>query len=196
MHLTSSPCIGNSLGGSSALSVPFIITVRISPVATKSLHRVPAPFTPVPAKPASDYSRFAPPTARVIGGFEYVFQITKLQPGVHSSSAPLYLPALFYFNKAFAVTLNTRELLPQHLTVVCIHCPSTDTVGLLPSFCYLRQDTHSTFAIGGVSCSAVTFVVAGNLLLRINICAKMPAHRKSAKRYMPVRRTKQKKCFI
>jgi hypothetical protein len=172
MHLTSSPCIGNSLGGSSALSVPFIITVRISPVATKSLHRVPAPFTPVPAKPASDYSRFAPPTARVIGGFEYVFQITKLQPGVHSSSAPLYLPALFYFNKAFAVTLNTRELLPQHLTVVCIHCPSTDAVGLLPSFCYLRQDTHSTYKklavqwLNEALCFVSSFVVADSSVLR------------------------------
>ena len=44
--------------------------------------------------------------------------------------------------------------------------------------------THnSTFAIGGVSCSADSFVVAESLVLRINICAEKPAHRKSAKRY-------------
>jgi hypothetical protein len=41
---------------------------------------------------------------------------------------------------------------------------------------------NSTFAIGGVSCSADSFVVAESSALRINICAKKPAHRKSAKR--------------
>ena len=41
---------------------------------------------------------------------------------------------------------------------------------------------NSTFAIGGVSCTADSFVVAESLVLRINICAKKPAHRKSAKR--------------
>ena len=44
--------------------------------------------------------------------------------------------------------------------------------------------THnSTFAIGGVSCSADSLVVAESFVLRINICAEKPAHRKSAKRY-------------
>ena len=42
---------------------------------------------------------------------------------------------------------------------------------------------NSTFAIGGVSCSSDTFVVAESSVLRINICAEKPAHRKSAKRY-------------
>ena len=42
---------------------------------------------------------------------------------------------------------------------------------------------NSTFAIGGVSCSADSFVVAESSVLRINICAEKPAHRKSAKRY-------------
>ncbi len=42
---------------------------------------------------------------------------------------------------------------------------------------------NSTFAIGGVSCSADSLVVAESLVLRINICAENPAHRKSAKRY-------------
>jgi hypothetical protein len=41
---------------------------------------------------------------------------------------------------------------------------------------------NSTFAIGGVSCSADSFVVAESLVLRMNICAEKPAHRKSAKR--------------
>ena len=42
---------------------------------------------------------------------------------------------------------------------------------------------NSTFAIGGASCSADTFVQGGSSVLRINICAENPAHRKSAKRY-------------
>ena len=47
-----------------------------------------------------------------------------------------------------------------------------------------RKTGHnSTFAIGGVSCSLDSFVVAESFVLRINICAEKPAHRKSAKRY-------------
>ena len=43
--------------------------------------------------------------------------------------------------------------------------------------------THnSTFAIGGVSHSAVSFLVAESFVLRINICTEKPAHRKSANR--------------
>jgi len=41
---------------------------------------------------------------------------------------------------------------------------------------------NSTFAIGGVLCSADSLVVAENFVLRINICGKNPAHRKSTKR--------------
>jgi hypothetical protein len=41
---------------------------------------------------------------------------------------------------------------------------------------------NSTFAIGGVSCSADTFVVAESFVLRIKFSGKNPAHRKSAKR--------------
>ncbi len=45
--------------------------------------------------------------------------------------------------------------------------------------------THnSTFAIGGVSYSADSFVVTESSVLRINICSKKPAHRKSAKHYL------------
>ena len=42
---------------------------------------------------------------------------------------------------------------------------------------------NSTFAIGGVSCSADSLVVAEIFVLRMNFCAKNPAHRKSANRY-------------
>jgi hypothetical protein len=46
-----------------------------------------------------------------------------------------------------------------------------------------KAAANSTFAIGGVSCSADSFVVKGNSVLRMNICGKKPAHRKSANRY-------------
>jgi len=53
---------------------------------------------------------------------------------------------------------------------------------------HLTNDTketpaaNSTFAIGGVSCSADSLVVAKSFVLRINISGKNPAHRKSANR--------------
>lgn len=46
----------------------------------------------------------------------------------------------------------------------------------------IKTGANSTFAIGGVSCFADTFVVAESSVLRINIYGKNPAHRKSAKR--------------
>lgn len=46
-----------------------------------------------------------------------------------------------------------------------------------------ERTANSTFAIGGVSCSADSFVVAESSVLRTNISAENPAHRKSAKRY-------------
>jgi len=54
-----------------------------------------------------------------------------------------------------------------------------DTVDLRPK---RSPAGNSTFAIGGVSCSADTFVVNQGLVLRINICGENPAHRKSANR--------------
>jgi hypothetical protein len=42
---------------------------------------------------------------------------------------------------------------------------------------------NGTFAIGGVSYSADSFLVAESFVLRINICARKPVHRISAKRY-------------
>jgi len=41
---------------------------------------------------------------------------------------------------------------------------------------------NSTFAIGRVTCFYDTFVVNGSVVLRMNICAEKPAHRKSANR--------------
>ncbi len=43
---------------------------------------------------------------------------------------------------------------------------------------------NSTFAIGGVSYSADSLVVAESFELSINISGKNPAHRKSANRYL------------
>jgi len=45
-----------------------------------------------------------------------------------------------------------------------------------------KPTANSTFAIGGVSCSTDSFVVAESSVLRMNICADKPAHRKSANR--------------
>ncbi len=48
----------------------------------------------------------------------------------------------------------------------------------------IRPACNSTFAIGGVSCSADSLVVAESFVHRINISGKKPAHRKSANRYV------------
>ncbi|MFZ1594054.1 MAG: hypothetical protein WAT27_18310 [Chitinophagales bacterium] len=48
------------------------------------------------------------------------------------------------------------------------------------------RTANSTFAIGGVSCSADSLVVAESFVLRIKFSGKNPAHRKSANRYMPL----------
>jgi hypothetical protein len=40
-------------------------------------------------------------------------------------------------------------------------------------------------AIGGVSSPLDSFVVAESSVLRTNFCAEKPAHRQSAKRYLP-----------
>jgi hypothetical protein len=45
-----------------------------------------------------------------------------------------------------------------------------------------QRTANSTFAIGGVLCSADSFVVAESSVLRMNIWGEKPAHRKSAKR--------------
>jgi hypothetical protein len=43
---------------------------------------------------------------------------------------------------------------------------------------------NSTLAIGGVSSSLDSFVVAESSVLHTNFCAEKPAHRQSAKRYV------------
>ena len=45
-----------------------------------------------------------------------------------------------------------------------------------------QRTANSTFAIGGVTCFYDTFVVKESAVLRMNICAEKPAHRKSANR--------------
>ena len=49
-----------------------------------------------------------------------------------------------------------------------------------------KPAANSIFAIGGVSCSADNLVVAKSFVLRFNLSGKSPAHRKSAKRYLPL----------
>jgi hypothetical protein len=46
-----------------------------------------------------------------------------------------------------------------------------------------KRPHNSTFAIGGVSCSADSLVVAESFVLRIKFSGKNPANRQSAKRY-------------
>lgn len=46
----------------------------------------------------------------------------------------------------------------------------------------INTTANSTFAIGGVSCSADSFVVTGSSVLLMNISDEKPAHRKSANR--------------
>ncbi len=46
----------------------------------------------------------------------------------------------------------------------------------------IKTGANSTFAIGGVSCYAYSLVIAESFVLRINISAEKPAHRKSANR--------------
>ena len=45
-----------------------------------------------------------------------------------------------------------------------------------------RPAANSTFAIGGVSCFADSFVIAESSVLRMKIYAEKPAHRKSGER--------------
>ena len=61
-------------------------------------------------------------------------------------------------------------------------------LGLTPTWTEKTAAGNSTFAIGGVSCSADSFVVTESAVLRMNICGEKPAHRKSAKRYQQLSR--------
>jgi hypothetical protein len=46
----------------------------------------------------------------------------------------------------------------------------------------IKTACNSTFAIGGFSSPLDSFVVKESAVLRMNICAENPAHRKSANR--------------
>ena len=48
----------------------------------------------------------------------------------------------------------------------------------------IRAATNSTYPKGGVSCFADTFVVAESSVLRMKFCAKNPALRVAANRYV------------
>jgi hypothetical protein len=50
-----------------------------------------------------------------------------------------------------------------------------------------KTTANSTFAIGGVSSSADSFVVTESSVLRTGICGEKPAHRKSANRYVQIK---------
>ena len=45
---------------------------------------------------------------------------------------------------------------------------------------------NSGLAKGGVSCFVETFLQGSTFVLRMNICAKNPALRQAANRYMPI----------
>ncbi len=55
-----------------------------------------------------------------------------------------------------------------------------DTIALRPK---RATSANSTFAIGGVSCSADILLVVESFVLHIKFSGKNPAHRKSANRY-------------
>ncbi|TAF43081.1 MAG: hypothetical protein EAZ64_09570 [Sphingobacteriales bacterium] len=111
---------------------------------------------------------------------------------------PTHLQAHLIFSQHTTPTLKKikRACKPTHPTVQWFVGSSTDRALNVACFEHpasklptvvLRTDSraagNSTFAIGGVSCSADSLVVAESLVLRINISGKKPAHRKSAKRY-------------
>jgi hypothetical protein len=62
-------------------------------------------------------------------------------------------------------------------------CYKLETMVLLT---YNRAAGNSTFAIGDISCSTDSFVITESSMLRMNICAEKPAHRKSANRWQQV----------
>jgi hypothetical protein len=91
----------------------------------------------------------------------------------HTPSLPT-LQAHLHFSNAKADAKNAKEpaIFPcNQLDRTLQNISGTD----LPA-------PNSTFAIGGVSCFADSFVVAESSVLRMNISGKKPAHRKSAKR--------------
>ena len=100
----------------------------------------------------------------------------KLAPNANAFASTFY----FYLRKMQLHEKIKRACKPTHGTVQGFGAKLTRQ-----SFDKEKSPAgNSTFAIGGVSCSADSFAVAESSVLRINICGKKPAHRKSAKRYM------------
>jgi hypothetical protein len=101
--------------------------------------------------------------------FLYDFSTTEFgQPNAFVSTFYFYLRTMQTHEK------TKRACKPTHRG----QC-KLDTTALRPK---RATSGNSTFAIGGVSCSADSFVVKESSVLRMNICGKKLAHRKSAKR--------------
>jgi hypothetical protein len=97
-----------------------------------------------------------------------------------SANMPALLQAHFIFSLRKMPTQEKikRACKPTHGDSAIVRC-KLDMTALRTE---RRATDNSTFAIGGVSCSADSLVVAESFVLRINISGKNPAHRKSAKR--------------
>ena len=99
----------------------------------------------------------------------------KTAPNANAFASTFY----FYLRKMQPHEKIKRACKPTHGTVQGFGANLTGQ-------CFDREKSpagNSTFAIGGVSCSADSFVVAESFVLRIKFSGKNPAHRKSAKRY-------------
>ncbi len=86
---------------------------------------------------------------------------------------------LLFCNRTDQPEKSKRECKPTHPDSATIQCK----LGRTQLWTDRRAACNSTFAIGGVSCSADSLVVAESFVLRIKFSGKNPAHRKSAKRY-------------
>jgi len=97
-----------------------------------------------------------------------------------SATFPTQIASTFYFSPQHIPT-------PKKIKRACNppHGFRPDSVQDMTVFHHdprRRASANSTFAIGGVSCSADSFVVTESSVLRTGICGKNPAHRKSANR--------------
>lgn len=88
------------------------------------------------------------------------------------------------------LTANSTRTVSICLTAYAGNLTSNFTFDIFNLFTNLHLTTerkaayNSTFAIGGASCSADSFVIAESAVLRMNICGEKPAHRQYAARYL------------
>jgi hypothetical protein len=87
---------------------------------------------------------------------------------------PATLRAHLHFSSAKADAKNAKE------TAIFTFCQPDKTLQNIKVTDLLAP--NSTLAIGGVSSSLDSFVVAESSQLRTNFCAEKPAHRQSANR--------------